>query len=138
MVDREIFSRRLDGLRGYLEKLRAFRATSEEEFRASPALHDLAERYLHLAMECVLDLGNHIIAEQRLPTPEANRDTFTRLEEAGELSSEIAGRLRAWAGFRNILVHQYLEIDHGIAWHSIQNDLADLEAFAKWAASKLD
>lgn len=138
MVDRETYSRRLDGLHGYLEKLRAFRGTSEAEFRASPALHDLAERYLHLAMECVLDLGNHIIAEQRLSAPEANRDTFTRLEEAGELPADLAGRLRAWAGFRNILVHQYLDIDHGIAWHAIQNDLADLEAFARWAATKLD
>jgi uncharacterized protein YutE (UPF0331/DUF86 family) len=46
-----------------LEKLRAFRATTEREFRDSPAVHDLAERYLHLAMECVLDLGNHFIAD---------------------------------------------------------------------------
>lgn len=119
-------------------KLRAFRETSEAEFRASPALHDLAERYLHLAMECVLDLGNHVIAEQRLPAPEANRDTFTRLEEAGELPADLAGRLRAWAGFRNILVHQYRDIDHGIAWHAIHDDLGDLEAFARWAATKLD
>ena len=138
MVDREIFSRRLAGLHGYLEKLRAFQHTSEQEFRSSPALHDLAERYLHLAVECVLDLGNHTIAEKRLPTPDTNQDTFTRLEEAGEIPGELAARLRAWAGFRNILVHQYLDIDHGIAWRAIQKDLGDLEAFARWATTRLD
>jgi len=138
MVDRESYSRRLDGLHGYLEKLRAFQRTSEQDFRGSPALHDLAERYLHLAMECVLDLGNQVIAEKQLPTPEANRDTFTRLEQAGEIVPELASRLRAWAGFRNILVHQYLDIDHGIAWHAIQKELGDIESFARWATTKLD
>ena len=137
MVDREIFSRRLATLRGYLEKLRAFQPTSEEEFRRSPAIHDLAERYLHLAMECVLDLGNHFIADAGLPTPETNQDTFTRLEQAGAIPSELASRLRSWAGFRNILVHQYLDIDHGIAWHAIQRELGDLEAFARWATGLL-
>lgn len=62
MVDREIFSRRLAALRSYLEKLGAFKRTTEEEFLRSPALHDLAERYLHLAVECALDLGNYASA----------------------------------------------------------------------------
>ena len=137
MVDREIFSRRLAALRGYLEKLRAFQPTSEREFRDSATIHDLAERYLHLAMECVLDLGNHFVAEEGLPTPETNQDTFTRLERAGAIPAELAARLRSWAGFRNILVHEYLDIDHGIAWHAIQNELADLEAFARWATGQL-
>lgn len=138
MVDREIFSRRLAALRGYLAKLDTLKGTTEEEFRRTPALHDLAERYLHLAVECVLDLGNHFIAEKAMPTPETNQDTFTRLEEAGEIPPALAARLRSWAGFRNILVHEYLDIDHGIAWHAIQEELGDLEAFTGWAGGKLD
>jgi uncharacterized protein YutE (UPF0331/DUF86 family) len=137
MVDQEIFSRRLAALHGYLDRLRAFRPVGEEEFRTTPAVHDLAERYLHLAMECVLDLGNHFIADASLPTPERNQDTFSRLEEAGELSPTLAARLRAWAGFRNILVHEYLAIDHAIAWRAIHEDLGDLEEFARWASTKL-
>src|SRR5206468_3605720 len=121
-----------------LEKLRAFQRTSEQEFRSSPALHDLAERYLHLAMECVLDLGNHFVAEENLAAPETNQDTFTRLEEVRAIPSDLAARLRSWAGFRNILVHQYLEIDHGIAWNAVQRELGDLEEFARWATTLLN
>ncbi len=137
MVDREIFSRRLEALHGYFEKLRAFLEVDEDEFVREPALHDLAERYLHLAVEACLDLANHWIADRSLPTPDANRDTFTILERAGELSPEIADRLRGWAGFRNILVHEYIEIDHAIAYRAIRNELGDLESFARWAAGKL-
>jgi uncharacterized protein YutE (UPF0331/DUF86 family) len=113
MVDREIFSRRLVALRGYLGKLKAFLDAPEEEFVREPALHDLAERYLHLAVEACLDLANHWIGDRGLPVPDANRDTFTILEKAGELPAELAERLRGWAGFRNVLVHEYLEIDLG-------------------------
>jgi uncharacterized protein YutE (UPF0331/DUF86 family) len=137
MVDQEIFSRRLEALHGYLEKLRAFLEADESEFVREPALYDLAERYLHLAVEACLDLANHWIADQSLATPDANRDTFTVLEGAGELSPEIAEKLRGWAGFRNILVHEYLEIDHSVAYHAIRNELGDLESLASWAADKL-
>jgi uncharacterized protein YutE (UPF0331/DUF86 family) len=138
MVDREIFSRRLDALHGYLARLRAFRDVDEAEFLREAALHDLAARYLHLAVEACLDLANHWIADRSLPTPDANRDTFTILEHAGEIAPELAERLRGWAGFRNILVHEYLEIDHAIAYRAIREELDDLEAVAVWAAGKLD
>jgi uncharacterized protein YutE (UPF0331/DUF86 family) len=137
MVDREIFSRRLEALHGYLEKLRAFRDVGQDEFVREPALHDLAERYLHLAVEACLDLANHWIADRALRTPDANRDTFTVLEEAGELPGNLAERLRAWAGFRNILVHEYLVINHAIAYSAIRDELGDLEALARWAVGKL-
>jgi len=124
-------------LRDYLRKLQAFRDADEAEFVREPALHDLAERYLHLAVEACLDVGNHWIADRGLPTPEANRDTFTILEQAGELPEDLADRLRGWAGFRNVLVHEYLAIDHALAHREIQHELGNLEALVTWATEKL-
>lgn len=107
MVDREIFSRRLEALRGYSSELAAFREVSE--------------------------------AEWGLPTPDANRDTFTILERAGELDPGLAERLRGWAGFRNILVHEYLDIDHApIAFRAIQTELSDMDRLGEWATGKLE
>jgi uncharacterized protein YutE (UPF0331/DUF86 family) len=120
-----------------LRRLEAFRAADDQEFLREAALHDLAERYLHLAVEACLDLANHWIAERALPAPDTNRDSFTVLERAGELPPALAERLRSWAGYRNILVHEYLEIDHAIALRALRDELGDLEAFARWAAEKL-
>lgn len=137
MVDQEIFSKRLDALDGYLSRLRALRAVGRDEFTSVPSIHDLAERYLHLMMECVLDLANHAIATRSLRTPGSYRDAFVVLAEAGELDLALAGRLGSWAGYRNVLVHEYLEIDHQVAWDAIQDDLADIDAFAAWARAAL-
>jgi uncharacterized protein YutE (UPF0331/DUF86 family) len=120
-----------------LEKLKAFLEVDEAEFTREPSLHHLAERYLHLAVEAALDLGNHWISDRALPTPDSNRDTFTVLETAGELTPDLAESLRGWASFRNILVHEYLAIDHAISYRAIHDELKDLDAFASWARGKL-
>ena len=138
MVDAEIFSRRLDALDDYLQRLRSLGEASEQEYLAEPGIHDLAARYLHLVVEAAIDLGNHWIAERGLRTPDSNKDTFTVLEEAGEIESRLAERLRGWAGFRNVLVHEYVDIDHRIAYHALREELGDLAAFKDWAIGRLD
>ena len=138
MVDQEIFLRRLEALRDYLNKVRAFQATRRDDFIREEPVHDLAERYLHLMMECVLDLGNHYVAERELGIPETNREVFDLLEQTGELNPALTDALRKWAGFRNILVHDYLRIDHGLAWDAISRDLGDIEAFYAWAVAKIE
>lgn len=138
MVDVEIFSRRLEVLDTYLTRARDLGDIAESEFTRNSAIHDLAERYLHLAAEAVIDLANHYIAERGLRTPDTNRDTFSVLEEAGTITPSLAERLRGWAGFRNVLVHQYANIDHRIAYRAIRDDLVDLVAFRDWAAGRLE
>ena len=137
MVDQEIFSRRLAALDDYLQKAQRLGEISEIEFKSNPAVYDLAERYLHLATEAAIDLANHWIADQSLRTPESNRDTFSVLEESGEIDPALAERLRGWAGFRNLLVHQYANLDHGVSYQAIQEDLEDLRALREWGLGKL-
>ena len=136
MVDREIFSRRLDALERYLTRAAALGEAGEAAFLADPAVYDLAERYLHLATEAAIDLANHWISDAGLRTPETNRDTFAILQEAGEVDAELAEKLRGRAGFRNVLVHLYANIDHRISYRAIRDDLGDLQALLRWAVAK--
>lgn len=138
MVDTEILSRRLDALNGYLKRLRSLGRTAESDYLADPDLHDLGARYLHLATEATIDIANHWIADSGLRTPESYRDSFVVLEQAGEIDTALSERLQRWAGFRNVLVHDYLTLDHGIAYNAIRNRLGDLDALGRWALGKLD
>jgi uncharacterized protein YutE (UPF0331/DUF86 family) len=137
VVDAAILRRRIDALLAYLERLAQFAEVDRRRFIDEADVHHLAERYLHLAIESVLDIANHLIADARLEAPETYRDAFAVLERGGILEPALARRLQSWAGFRNVLVHAYLAIDHGMSWDAIQNDLADLRAFASIAASRL-
>lgn len=130
MVDRDVLSARLNALEGYLAEIRGFRERTRDEFVEEPALHDLAERYLHLAAEAVADIAHHVIADEGYRQPANYKDAVEVLREAGLLNDTLAERLKDWMGFRNVLVHLYLAIDHGRAWEAIQEDLGDLEAFS--------
>lgn len=137
-MDPEVFSRRLVALKRYLERIASFRGIDEATFLREPSLHDLAERYLHLAMEACLDLGAHWVAERDLRAPETYRSTFSILAEAKAIEEPLAERLASWAGLRNVLVHDYLDIDHRISFRAIREALEDLEAFRLAAVAELD
>ncbi len=126
MVDREILERRLRVLAELHQKLGGFLDIPLDDFVAQDPLHDLAERYLHLAVECMIDIGNHVLSDCAGPVPDTYREIFAALAEQGLISSDLARRLQGWAGFRNVLVHLYLDIDHSITWKVIQNELDDL------------
>jgi uncharacterized protein YutE (UPF0331/DUF86 family) len=117
-------------LESYLAELRSFRDVSRERFIHEPALHHLAERYLHLACESVLDIAQHVIADRGYPQASSYRNAIEVLEEEGLIDEDLSERLQRWMGFRNIVVHLYLEIDHSRVYDAIREDLGDFADFA--------
>lgn len=61
---------------------------------------------------------------------------INRLENILHVKDE--GILEGWAGFRNVLVHEYVNIDHRIAYAAIRNELDDLADFRAWALGKIE
>lgn len=59
------------------------------------------------------------------------------LQEEDVLDADLAARLKRWMGFRNVLVHFYMDIDHGRSYDAIVEDLGDLRAFASRMVSLL-
>ncbi len=138
MVDRDVFERRLARLEDLLRHLRRLARVDRQAFLRDAGLQAQAERWLHLAAEGCLDLAHHLIADQGWRTPETYRDTFVVLQEEGVLSEELAERMGAWAGLRNVLVHLYLDVDHALLWRILAEDLDDLEHFAATIAGAGD
>jgi uncharacterized protein YutE (UPF0331/DUF86 family) len=81
----------------------------------------------------------HIAIEQALK-PNDYYEAILRMGELGILPPEFALRLAPIAGFRNILIHEYLTVDWSIVYSSLQ-DLDDLEQFSsliqQWLARRL-
>ncbi len=51
---------------------------------------------------------------------------------------DFANRFSKAAGFRNILVHMYEEVDAGKLHDYLQNNLEDFNEFARYVASYLE
>ena len=111
-------------------------ATDEEHFLKDPLIYGNAERYLQLAIQNVLDISNHIVADMKLSLPADHRQLFELLTKHKVVSASLSTKLISMAGFRNVLVHEYLDIDRRRVYGVLTRDLGDFEKFIK-AVSKL-
>ena len=137
MVDRHVVRARVARIREYLALLRKIRGMADERrFVGDPLIYGNAERYLQLAIQAVLDVSNHIVADLGVNLPAENRELFDLLAKRKIVSTRLARKLAPMAGFRNLLVHEYLEIDRHRVYAILKNDLGDFDAFIK-AVSKL-
>ncbi len=130
MSVRERALAKLAACRPYYERLiglRAELAAGADDWR----VWGLVERHLQLAIECALDVGDLIIAANGWERPEENRHVFRILGERGVLPRDLALRLQGAAGLRNLLVHGYADVDHAVVRRVLEEDLPDLDRFAR-------
>ncbi len=120
VVSPEIAASRLRRLEQCVKRLSRLAGMPLKAYLDDRDAQAIAERNFQVATQCLLDLGNHIIAEEGLGTPEDGPGILDCLAGAGIISPEIHRRTRGLAGFRNILVHDYLAIDHQIVHGLLQ------------------
>jgi len=100
--------------------------TSELPLEKDFLRQDAIALNLQRAAELCLDMANHVVRRRKLGVPKDSRESFTLLEKASLIPAELARKLRGMIGFRNVLVHDYQEIDMAIFVDVIDNHLEDL------------
>ncbi|MHB9097559.1 MAG: type VII toxin-antitoxin system HepT family RNase toxin [Syntrophales bacterium] len=138
MVRKDLVAARLEKLRNYLKTLKAVRKFDLTTFKKDVFIHATAERYLHLSIECLLDVGNHIIADRGYRKPDTYAEIFEVLAEEGLISTQLLKELEGMAAFRNILVHDYFRLDLDQVYEIIQDRLKSLEKVAKIYAALME
>ena len=71
----------------------------------------LVERGLQVGAELLFGIGQHILSAHFGVTTRDYEEIAQRLGAHGVLSPELVNRLRGLGGFRNLLVHDYAELD---------------------------
>lgn len=88
------------------------------------------EHTLQIAIEAALDIASHIVSDERLGEPETSHALFDLLAKNGWVPAEMLGTLHSMVGLRNIVVHEYDEVDLAILADVLANHLGDLLTFA--------
>lgn len=89
------------------------------------------------AIEACIDVAQHLCSSEGWGPPRDNGDAMLVLSRHGVLDSALAERMRAAVGFRNVLVHQYADVNDDIVLERAA-DLSDLDAFAAQVVRFLD
>lgn len=113
-----------------MQKLEPLRAKSREALLEDPYLQDIVERNPEVAAQCCLDIANRIISLEAARKPQDYYEGIIRLGKIGVLPVEFARDFASIAGFRNILVHEYLDLDWDEVYANLQA-LDDMHIFAE-------
>lgn len=127
MTNLEIVAKKLAFVEQCLADLRT--KAKPEQFEDDLLQRRFAEHTLQLAIQAALDVASHIVSDQRLGEPKTNAELFVALARAGALSKELSAPLAKMAGFRNVLVHAYVDVDVTLLAEVVRERLVDLERF---------
>lgn len=83
------------------------------------------------ACEQAIDLANYLVREKQLGIPTSSAESFERLATANLIDAQIAGQLKNMVGFRNLVVHEYQQINTDIVTSVIKQELDALLAFSQ-------
>jgi len=107
--------------------------TDFEKYENDPILQGSSERFLQLAIESCLNIGNRLISihqfDNPIDTPETYADIFLQMKNLGVIDEAFCERLIKMAKFRNRLVHLYWEIERQMVYRIIQENLDDFKLF---------
>jgi uncharacterized protein YutE (UPF0331/DUF86 family) len=113
----------------YLGPLRQLARLPKAELTDNLVNSGAAKYYLQVAVECCIDVANHIIARQGFRAPGSYGDSFTILAENGVIEDDFVSTAHQMVGMRNRLVHLYWEVDANILYDTLQNNLDDFDRF---------
>lgn len=131
MIDYITINPKLEKLREYVGYLKEYQKHSLEELKKDHTLQGAVFHYLQSAIECILDMGEMLISGLKLRKPEQAREVIKILAENKVIPDDFAQRFAPIASFRNILVHEYADIDLNKVYNHLQNDLQDFDFYAR-------
>ena len=133
MLDTYRIKTRLEEIRKRILILeKDFKKIPEEKLIVDENLYASAERHLQVAIQACLDIANHLVAALGLERPKKEAgETFITLAKERIIGQNLAKIMKKVVGYRNILVHEYLEVERHQTYLNIQNGLKDIAEFAQ-------
>lgn len=137
-INREVIESRIKEIRDALMKLEDFKKMSLEEYKTG---HNFAasEHYLRRALEAMLEIGTHILSRLPEAKPRVYKDIPKLLGEHNIVPKDFAEqKLVRMVGYRNRLAHFYKVVTQEELYNIIQNNLPDLEEFARYIVKYIE
>lgn len=136
-VDRDILRRHLLALDSALKNLRRHAGRPLEALTDDTDEAWAVERGLLLCIQNALDIASHLAAGTGHDVPNYT-SAIDLMATLGIMPAEFVARFRGAAGFRNVVVHAYLDVDLTIVHSLINERLSEFEEFARYIQQYLD
>lgn len=141
MVNKEFIKRKIFLIEKEFEFLKEFSEFSFQEIVSDFKKQAIVERLMERIIMRAIDINQHLIAElstEEMSPPKNYKETFLKLADLKIYPKEFAKNISKSVGTRNILVHQYDEIDYSQIYSSISDCLKDYYQYCDYILKFLE
>lgn len=135
MIRKDLMRRKIGLIQNELVHLESFKDFTLDQIAADYAKQATVERILERIIMRALDINNHLISslatKDTLP-PKSYKETFLRLADLKIYPPEFGQEISKSVGTRNILVHEYDEVNYRQVYNSIADCLRDYHQYCQY------
>lgn len=137
MSNIDIINNKISSIKKYIALLATFKSYSEDKIRNDAIISGAIERYAYLAVQAAIDLAEAIISYKSFRKPTTMAESFVILKENDFIAHDLCDNMIKMVGFRNILAHDYEDLDFKILYSVLQEKVSDIEKFIDDVKNKL-
>ncbi|MGQ0735063.1 MAG: type VII toxin-antitoxin system HepT family RNase toxin [Acidobacteriota bacterium] len=138
MVDKAVLAAKIAVIRDAVDRIRTVIPPTNEAFLADRTSREVVVLNLFVAVQECVSLAAHWLADEGRDVPATYGELFRRLGEHGVIPGDLAARLSAASGFRNLVAHQYGVLDWSRIHTLASEHLDDLLTFCEALAHRAD
>lgn len=131
MVNQALLKTKIAHIKKNAEKLSRKTGISLKDFKSDTDAQDIVIHNLQLAIQGIIDISSHIISDQGWGIPNTLVGLFDVLREHGVIDEKLTDIMKRMVGFRNIIIHEYEEIDLDKVYEILTTRLGDFDSFLK-------
>jgi len=129
MVKHDVLERKLYQIEKSLRKIKVYETLTYDEFISHPVARDVVEYNLFIIINCMVDVVNHIVTDDGLGEIDMLSDGFRILVNYGYWTKQQATVYIQMVAFRNMIAHQYTDVDAHVVYNVLQKKLGDISNF---------
>ncbi|ODS32776.1 MAG: hypothetical protein SCARUB_02096 [Candidatus Scalindua rubra] len=135
-VDKEKIAKKISDIQSAINSLDKYACNEESKFLNDDEKVAAGKYYLITMIEGCISLCTHISAKELHKVPDAYTTCFKILADNNILSEVLANSLAKMAGFRNLLIHRYWEIDNKKVYQYIKTERMNVHEYLKIVSNK--
>ncbi|MFH1890379.1 MAG: DUF86 domain-containing protein [Candidatus Kuenenbacteria bacterium] len=119
MLDKNFIKENIQGIQELLKEINSYKHYSLDEIAKDFHLY-ASLRYAFIELiERAVDINQHLIKEKDGEVPQDYAETFKILAKMGILDQNFAEKISKSVGMRNVVVHEYRDVDDKRLYNSI-------------------
>lgn len=129
MIDKNVILDKASRVERHIKRIENKRKITVDQFLENIDIQDILLFNLQVAIQTCIDIASHIVSDEDMGVPGSTSEIFYLLQENDYINQAQTEKIVSAIGFRNIIVHEYGNLDLKRVFNIINNNTDDLREF---------